>query len=947
VRTLRAAGDAARSAARFHEALEAREEERALHERLGARADAARCRLEVAELNALLRETMRAMDGFRRALSDHEALGDRAGMARALQGLGAAHLDCAEPDQALVCYERSLELWKALGKRIEAARVQSEIGLVRADRGELEPALELQERAREELLAAGDRRSAARVLGNLALTLQNLGRDAASLETLQRAEREFTALSDPLGGTITLVALGRLLKLMGRYGEALDSLEQARKQYEEAGNPGGADTALEGIAEIYHYLGRFDEARELLEGVLARQEARGNREETVLTLYALGATAQKKGELDLALETFQRCRRTARAQGDRLALTKVLTRIGQVHVRRHRLEEAVQSFGLALREAEALGARGEAAWARTELGLAQVKQGRSKEGLVALEAALRESEALGNPGDLARAQHYLARGELLAGRPDRALTLARAGLRNLLVLGRGSGELDAWAIHWDARGLSDLGLEAAEQQLRSRPEPRSREEALEQALHLAEAGRGLHLVETLVNRTALEGARLPAELFEAQTRARAASRARWNQVTDLASRPDADPRALRAARGALDAAHRDLEDVVSRIQRGSRRVAQVLYPEPIRLAELRKALPPKSAFVLYQLAGDRAFALVVGARDAELVDLGDAPALGRELAGWVQVMLARGAEEPELARALYDRLIRPIHGPIEGASRLIVSPDGPLDFFPLEALVRAEGERRARLVEVREVLYVPSGTVWEALRREALERKGEGLLAVGDPVYPGEEGGTPVALARREAVLRGFGKLVRLPGSAREVEAVASLFPPEQRTILLRERATVSGLGGALQATRGRLRAVHLACHGLLDAERPYLSGLALSGGEVLSLDAVYRLRVPADLVVLSACETGKGRLVRGEGVLGLVRGFFFAGAPRVVVSNWKVADEEARAFMTAFYRAMMVGQLPPAAALQSAKRTLIGGKAGPPTHPRDWAAFVLWGLGE
>ena len=124
--------------------------------------------------------------------------------------------------------------------------------------------------------------------------------------------------------------------------------------------------------------------------------------------------------------------------------------------------------------------------------------------------------------------------------------------------------------------------------------------------------------------------------------------------------------------------------------------------------------------------------------------------------------------------------------------------------------------------------------------------------------------------------------------------------------VLLGDAATEAGFSRALAAHPGRWRSVHFACHGLVDAERPFLSALALTPGDgddgfLTALD-VLGLSLPADLVVLSACESGRGRVVRGEGLVGLVGAFLHAGASRVVASLWNVGDAPAKAFMTRFY---------------------------------------------
>jgi CHAT domain-containing protein len=159
--------------------------------------------------------------------------------------------------------------------------------------------------------------------------------------------------------------------------------------------------------------------------------------------------------------------------------------------------------------------------------------------------------------------------------------------------------------------------------------------------------------------------------------------------------------------------------------------------------------------------------------------------------------------------------------------------------------------------------------------------------------------------------------------------------------VLTREHANAAELTEALAGPR--LRALHLACHGHVDDQRPRLSGLVLADGEMLTLDDVARLDIDADLVVLSACESGRGRLVTGEGILGLVRACMAAGAPRVVVANWGVGDQIGRTVMLDFYRCLLRENASPAAALRAAQRQCLH-QGGATAHPSHWATFVVWG---
>jgi CHAT domain-containing protein len=174
---------------------------------------------------------------------------------------------------------------------------------------------------------------------------------------------------------------------------------------------------------------------------------------------------------------------------------------------------------------------------------------------------------------------------------------------------------------------------------------------------------------------------------------------------------------------------------------------------------------------------------------------------------------------------------------------------------------------------------------------------------------------------------------------------VAALHPEDARTVLVGAAATVEALRGTLARAPGRLATLHLAAHGVFDSEHPRLSGLVLAGGGRVDFDEVCAWRVPADLTVLSGCETARGRLRTGEGLLGLPRPFFVAGCPRVVVSAWRVADRSTPPFMTRLHEARVKRGLGSAAALREAQVEALADPAR--SHPFHWAAFALWGLPE
>jgi CHAT domain-containing protein len=188
---------------------------------------------------------------------------------------------------------------------------------------------------------------------------------------------------------------------------------------------------------------------------------------------------------------------------------------------------------------------------------------------------------------------------------------------------------------------------------------------------------------------------------------------------------------------------------------------------------------------------------------------------------------------------------------------------------------------------------------------------------------------------------------VRLRFSRQEAEAIAAFAPEKNRLTAL---DFVASYETAQSADLSQYRIVHFATHGLLNSQRPELSGIVLSLVDergraqdgFLRLHEIYNLKLNADLVVLSACQTALGKEVRGEGLMGLTRGFMYAGAPRVVASLWRVDDRATAELMKRFYRGMLKDGLPAAAALRAAQVSML--KEIRWSAPYYWAAFTLQG---
>jgi hypothetical protein len=356
----------------------------------------------------------------------------------------------------------------------------------------------------------------------------------------------------------------------------------------------------------------------------------------------------------------------------------------------------------------------------------------------------------------------------------------------------------------------------------------------------------------------------------------------------------------------------------------------IAYPAPIGLDEARTAALGEGEILLSYFVGrEHAMLWVVDRDGARFQRLAVSPSeIERRVDRFVRTAgepaasldgRAPGEGEAEaLARML-------LPDALPERRRLLVAPDGPLHHLPFAAL-RPRGRA---LIEDHEVVVVPSATALELMRRSMAPIAAEGFLGLGAPVAVGAD---PAFRA--------------LPHAREGLERLAALFPEEGRALAVGAGFTRKGLR---ELPLERYRYVHVATHGWLDAVDPRHFGLVLSpsgnegGSDLLSLRDVLGLRLRAELVVLSACRSGQGELVRGEGLVSMTRAFLHAGARSVLVSLWDLDDRSTADFMELLHAELRRG-LGTAQALRRAQLAFLGSDRPARRHAYRWAPFVLIG---
>ncbi|HEX8633613.1 MAG TPA: CHAT domain-containing protein [Pyrinomonadaceae bacterium] len=523
-----------------------------------------------------------------------------------------------------------------------------------------------------------------------------------------------------------------------------------------------------------------------------------------------------------------------------------------------------------------------------------------------------------------------------------------------------------------------------------------------EAFRIVEQGKARSLLDMLgeASTGVREGA--PAALLERK----AANMARQQEIANLLggvslAGGNAPTSTVAELETELERLSVEFDSLENQIRTSSPRYAALVQAKPLTLAEVqRQVLDDATVLLEYSLGAHQSY-LFAATRDGltlhrlpsrerierQAVELRQQliPAGVRRAIAGINVESTRGltlgspstaaanvSAYTAAAHALYRMVVAPAAASL-GARRVLVVPEGALNYVPFESLVTsAQGVDYSTLdylIKTNEIVYAPSASVVAEVRRQARREPaagGGGMLLVADPVFDAGDlrlqGSSPGATRARESVQRlslasaladvtnvrsGNLKLVRLDGTRSEAEEIAKLARSNggQADVWLDFDANEANLHAR---KLDGYRILHFATHGLLDAERPQFTGLALSlvgqanADGFLRVDEVFNLRLGSPLVMLSACETGLGKERRGEGVIGLTRAFMYAGAPTVGVSLWSVGDKSTAELMPEFYRRLLAGREGAPAAMRAAQLAMIAGKRY--SAPFYWSPFVIVG---
>lgn len=397
--------------------------------------------------------------------------------------------------------------------------------------------------------------------------------------------------------------------------------------------------------------------------------------------------------------------------------------------------------------------------------------------------------------------------------------------------------------------------------------------------------------------------------------------------------------------------------LISKMKLEVPKLRDLISLEPCRLEQIQQNLLNKNtALIEYFLGENQSIMFLITKNEFCVFSLPSRIKIENSIRAFLKVLsnYPNGKFKGILAaKRIYNELIFPAEKKISAfINNLIIIPDGILYYLPFEALIKNMKDQihvDRYLIEDYRISYSPSSSILLFLSRNHHKQDSiKGLLAFGNPFYPFK---TPArrnekiicAEVFKELLLNTGFIIYPLPYSGREVFKISKYFGHEKRDIFLKKNAKEEIIK---EISLINYKIIHFACHAVLDEEFPFRSALILAIDDDMKEDGflqvreIYNLKLNADLVVLSACQTGRGKLEKGEGILGFPRIFFYVGAKSVVLSLWKINDKSTSVFMDYFYYYLSQGN-EKTQALRKAKLKMLESKFN---HPFYWAAYILNG---
>ena len=831
-----------------------------------------------------------------------------------LGNLGDIYLTIAQYDSALFYLKASQVKLEEVKDIKNLAATFSSIAYAYSSQAEYDKALEYGEKAMKICQEVGDIYGEITELINFGVIHVELGNYFNALKFLNKALLLSRDRGQKYNEQLCLANIGEIYFNLGNYNSAREYLESSNEIAKEVGSKGEVAANNASLGTIYLAIGDTNKALQYLEQALKIfiEISDKTNEATTCSNIAIILSEQKK--YIRAEKFFERALRTNQEISNKYGESNTLVDYGNLHLALNDYTEAIKLYRKALNIGKDLKIKEVIAAANYGLGQSLLKQ---KKFIKAVDYYKSAITALENIRSLLRIS------EFKSGFLERKINIYHELIDLYFNLYQESGGAEyiknsfEYAERAKARALLDI---LAESRIN-----------IHKGVDSLLLSREKKIQRTIAN---LQTQLSTTELLK-------------KQKDELYEK--------------INQSEQQFNDLQFEIKQKNPAYSNLQYPEPMSVSDIQKIVLDEDQVMLeYSLSEKNSYLWIITKDEADIFQLLPEKQIRKKVEEYLFTVASspRAGISPDIpGKELYNLLLTPADQQLRRFKRIIIIPDGILHYLPFEALISGvENNLPHYFIESFVISYAPSASVYEFIKEKRHTKetaKRNDLIAFADPVYERtEKENMAVSLLEGDReTLRGMYKqggfsFERLRYSADEVNRIASHFPEDEVSLFLRENAKEEKIKSGILA---KYKTIHFATHAIIDEKLPGRSSIVLTLDDdptedgFLRVNEILNLKLEAELVTLSACQTGHGKLVRGEGIIGLTRAFLYAGASSLLVSHWPVSDYSTAQFMDKFYGYLQQGKSK-SEALRKAKLDFIRSEIPKNRHPYYWAAFVLTG---
>lgn len=904
----------------------------------------------------------KGFEKYEEAVALRRSIGDRWGEAQLRNNFGLLHSKLGQNREAVDQLKLALAIWRELGVRHQEMNTLNNIATANLESGNIGDAFtQFQEVLNFCAQVAGPCQPEGFVRNSLGVIYDTWAQPNEALTQYNLALRLYRKMNADtrVFQAITLDNLGLLYAGLNDPRAALEKFEEALKLRLELKTPGKEAVTRSNIGYAQILIGNLPEAFRQLEQALILSQGTDKRYEGY-TLMRLGLAYFKRGDSAKAFERYFQAHDVQKEIGDIRGLAITLNQIAELYSALQQPGQARRYYRDAQVQWKAVGdSLGEAISLH---GLASVERQQKKfiDARAAIVEAIAKVESVRTS-----TSNYRLRTHFFEARHD------------------------YYQLEVDIRMQLYYSLQARKNFAAAKTE-------LEHAFYAAERARSRNLLDLLTESQADVRKDIDPVLLEKEQTLRREIEGKLELLQELLRQKDKEVQKATVQRE-LDALNRSLDQTRAEIRNQSPRYASLTQPQPLKPTQIRQLLDDETCLLQYSVGDERSYVWLVTRHNIRPYTLPGRRVLKEAVDALLEVIKVHEPPSPSVdiqkqilkfrdALVTYPKrtfdlssiVLKPLTTRT-GFKRVIIVADGPLQYVPFGALplpteenvkAASSGQLLAPFIATHEVVYEPSASVLALIRSDPRRTATRTVAVIADPVFSIRDervqsgvkaNDQSTAVADEDAqYLKSFRdagdigsaggslRLVRLTHSRKEAQAIVAVAAPGSSLSALDFDASRTQ---ALSEELKQFKIVHLATHGILNSANPELSGLVFSlvnkdgkpARGFLRLGDIYNLNLPAELVVLSACQTAIGPEFKSEGLTGLTRGFMYAGAARVVASLWKVDDAATAELMKRFYTYMLEKKMPASEALRRAQLDISTLKEEwrPSFY---WAGFVLQG---